>query len=140
VTDDERCEAGTLVDEGRREREAGADEQADRDRHLEAGVVGGEEHPGCPDGVEAHEASGRHEREREEQHARVTTALRRLAGRVAEGERDRADQAEEDEMDAVVLEVRVELRPQEQRYEPDQRQGGDKELCDRSDPDPLPSG
>ena len=43
-------------------------------------------------------------------------------------------------MDAVVLEVRVELRPQEQRYEPDQRQGGDKELCDCSDPDPLPSG
>ena len=33
----------------------------------------------------------------------IATALRRLARRVAEGERDRADEPEEDELDTVVL-------------------------------------
>jgi hypothetical protein len=41
-------------------------------------------------------------------------------------------------MHPVVLEVRVELRAQQQRDEPDQRQRDGEELGDRSCADPFP--
>ena len=67
---------------------------------------------------------GRHECERQQQDARVSAPVRGLAGREAEHERDAADDPEDDEVRAVVLEVRVELRPEQQRDEADQRQRG----------------
>jgi hypothetical protein len=138
VADHERSEPGPHVDERGRRRERRADEQAHRDRDLEARVVPGEEHAACPERVKPHEAAGRHEGEREEKHPRVAAAVCRLAGREAEHERDRPHQPEEHEVDAVVLEVRVELRAQQQRSEPDQRQRDCEELGDRSCADPLP--
>ena len=81
-----------------------------------------EEDAGRPDRVEDQEPAGRHEGEREEQDARVAASVGRLARGVAEDERDRADDPEDDEVRAVVLEVRVELRAQQQRDEPDERQ------------------
>ena len=81
-----------------------------------------EEDRGRPDGVEPEEASGRHERQREEQDARVAAPVGRLTRGVAERDRDRADEPEDDEVELVVLDVRVELGAQEQREEPDERQ------------------
>jgi hypothetical protein len=126
------------VDECRGCREPRADQQADRDRDLEARVVVREEDALRPERVEPHEASGRHEGEREEEHSRVSTAFCRLARGKAEHERDRADHSEQHEMHPVVLEVRVELRAQQKRDEPDQRQRDGEELGDRSCADPLP--
>ena len=72
--------------------------------------------------MEPEEASGRHERQREEQDAGVAAPVGRLARRVAERDGDCADEAEDDEVELVVLDVRVELLAQEQREEPDERQ------------------
>ena len=80
-----------------------------------------------PDRVEPEEPAGRHEREREEQDAGVAALVGRLACRVAEAERDRADDPEDHEVERIVLDVGIELRPQEQRHEPDQRQRGGEE-------------
>jgi hypothetical protein len=41
---------------------------------------------------------------------------------VAEEERDPADDPEDDEMQCVVLEVRIEVRPKQKRDQADQRQ------------------
>ena len=110
------------VDERGRSGEPGADEEADRDRDLEARVVAGEEDAGSPVGVDHQEPAGGHEREREELHARVAATVGGLAGHVAERERAGADDAEDDEVEAVVLEVRIEVRPQQERHEADERQ------------------
>jgi hypothetical protein len=77
--------------------------------------------------VKPEEASGRHERQREEQDARVAPTVGRFARGVAERDRDRADEPEDDEMELVVLDVRVELGTHEQREETGegQRRGHD---------------
>ena len=54
----------------------------------------------------------------------------RLACRIAERERHTADDAEDDEMRLVVVELGVELRPKQQRDEPDQRQRDREEAGD----------
>ena len=72
--------------------------------------------------MQPEEAAGGHEGEREQQDACVATTVRRLTRRVAEDERDRTDEPEDDEVSLVVLEVRVESRALEQRDETDQRQ------------------
>ena len=78
--------------------------------------------PAVPIACRPEEAAHGHERERQEQHARVAAAVRLLSGRVAEHEREPTDDPEDDEVGPVVLEVRVELLPQEERDEPDERQ------------------
>ena len=60
------------VDERGSCREPRADQQADRDRDPEARVVAREEDAARPERVEPHEASRRHEGEREEEHPRVS--------------------------------------------------------------------
>jgi hypothetical protein len=76
--------------------------------------------------MQAHESARRHEREREEEHPRVAAPVRRLPRRIAEDERDGADDAEDHEVRAVVLEMRIELSAKQERGEADQRQrGGD---------------
>jgi hypothetical protein len=59
--------------------------------------------------VKRKEAACRHEGEGEEQDSGIAAAIRSLAGRVAEDEGDGADDPEDDEVEPVVLEVRVEL-------------------------------
>ena len=117
------------VDEGGTEREHGADQQADRDRDLEAGVLLREEDTCGPDGVQPHEAAGGHEREREQEDAGIAPPVGSLSGRVSQDEGQGAHGSEDHEVGAVVLEVRVELRPQQQGDEPDERQ------CGRGDPE-----
>ena len=125
MPDQRRCEARTEVDEGRAGGEDRTDHQPDRDRDLETGTVAGEEDVGGAQGVEPEEAPGRHEREGEQEHAGVAAPICRLARRVAEHERERAREPEDDEVEPVVLEVRVEARPEEQRDETDERQRRD---------------
>ena len=72
--------------------------------------------------MQPQESAGRHERQREEQDAGVPAAVGRLARRVAERERDRAHDPEHHEMERIVLHMRIELRPKEQRDEPDERE------------------
>ena len=127
-----RPELGPHVDERRACGEERAHEEPDRDRDLEAGAALGEEDAGRPEGVQAHEPPGRHERERQEQHASVSATVGRLPGRIAECERDPADGAEDEEVRLMVVPLRVELLPQEQRDEPHQGQchsedGGDQD-------------
>ena len=117
-----RREVGPEVDERRRSREERAHEQPHRDRDLEAGAALREEDALRSEGVEAHEAARRHERQRQEQDAGVSAPLGRLARRVAERERDPADDAEDQEVRLVVVELGIELRAEEQRDEPDQGQ------------------
>ena len=91
-----------------------------------------------PDGVEPEEASGRHERQREEQNARIAAPVGRLTRGVAERDRDRADEPEDDEVELVVLDVGVELGAQEQREETDEgkcgRHDADREQGVRAGP------
>ena len=83
----ERRDSGTDVDERRAEREHGAQEQADGNGDLEPRVFLGEEDLGRPDGMEAQEAAGRHERQREQEDAGIAAPVRGLARRVPEEER-----------------------------------------------------
>ena len=83
-----------------------------------------EEDVGRAQRMQAEEAASGHEREREEQDACVAAPVGGLPRRVAEGERDRADESEDDEVQSVVLEMGVEVRPEEERAEPDQRERG----------------
>jgi hypothetical protein len=62
--------------------------------------------------------------ERQEQDARVAAAVCGLTRRVAERERQPADDPEDDEVRAVILEMGVELRPKQQRHQADERQRG----------------
>ena len=64
VLDQVRPDRGANVDERRADREHGADEQPDRDRDLESGVLLGEEDPGRSERMEPEKAAGRHERQR----------------------------------------------------------------------------
>ena len=80
--------------------------------------------PAVPDCVQPHEAPGRHERQRQQQDAGISPALGGLAGRESEHERDAAHDPENDEVGPVVLEVRIEPRPEQQGDEADQRQRG----------------
>ena len=75
-----------------------------------------------PHGVEPEEAPRGHERQGEKEDASVSAPVRRLTRRIAEAERDGADNAEDHEMEPVVLDVRIELRPKQERGEPDKRQ------------------
>ena len=84
------------------------------ERDLEARVLRLEENLVRADGVQQHEAAGRHEREGEKKDARVGAALGGLAGREPEREREPAGQAEDQEVRAVVLDVRVELLAEQQ--------------------------
>jgi len=128
------------VDERRAGREDRAHEQPDGDRDLEAGERSREEDVCGPDGVKPQEAPGRHEGQREQQDPRVTAAVGRFTGRVAEDERHGAGDAEDDEVQPVVLDVRVELGAEQQRDEPDegQRDGRDSHREDRTAPRPAP--
>ena len=107
AADQLRPDPGTNVDERRCAREDGAHEQPDGNGDLEAGVFLREEDSLRSDGVQAEEPAGRHEGEREQQHACVTAAIGRLARCVAEDESHAADHPEDDEVRPVVLEVRV---------------------------------
>ena len=71
---------------------------------------------------------------RQEQHAGVPAPVGRLACRIAESERHAADEAEDDEMRLVVMELGVELRPKQQRDEPDQRERDREEAGDHDRP------
>ena len=108
-------------------REHSAHEQPDRDGDLKPGILLREEDAGVPMACRPRKPPGGHEGEREQQDARVASPIGRLAGRVAEHERDAADDPEDDEVRPIVLEVRVELRPEQQRDEPDERERGDQE-------------
>ncbi len=140
VTNQPRRDPGTRVDEGRSRGEHGAHQQPHRNGDLEAGVLLREEDAGRPVGVEAQEAAGRHERQREEQDACISSPIGRLARRVAENECHGAHGPEDDEVGLVVLEVRIELRPKQQRDEADHRQRGSNEpgRDDRRRPRALP--
>ena len=81
-------ELGPPVHERGARGEEGAHEQPDRDRDLEPGAALREEDADGAEGMEAHEAAGGHERERQEQHPRVAAAVGRLPGRIAERERE----------------------------------------------------
>jgi hypothetical protein len=105
----QRRKAGTYVDERRSRRKDRADQEADRNRNLKPRQVVSEENAGRSDGVQAKEPAGRHEREREKQHARVAASICSLPGGVAQRKRQGADEPEDDEVSPVVLEVRVEL-------------------------------
>ncbi len=89
---------------------------------LKPGCSSCEEHVVRADRVQEHEAAGRHEREGEEKDACVRAPLGRLARGEPEPERDPAGEAEDQEVQAVVLDVRVELLAQQQRHEPDERE------------------
>jgi hypothetical protein len=124
VAHHERRELRTQVDERRSCREDRAQQQPDGDGDFEARVVGREKDALCADRVQPHEAAGGHERQRQEEDAGVAAPVRRLPCRITEAERHRPDEAEEDEMEPVVLQVRVELPAEQERNQPDQRQGG----------------
>ena len=129
-----RAELGPQVDERRANGEERGHEQPDRNRDLEAGAALGEEDADRAERVQAHEAPGRHERQRQEQDAGVPAPVGGLAGRVAEGDRDAADGAEDEEVRLVVVELGVELLPQQQRDEPDQRQRDREDAGERDRP------
>ncbi len=97
------------VDEGRGRREDRAHEQPHRDCDLEPGMLLREEDRRRSDRMQPEEASGRHERQREEQNASIAPPVGGLARRVAERDCDRADEPEDDEVQLVVLDMRVEL-------------------------------
>jgi hypothetical protein len=86
--------------------------------------------------VETHEAPGRHECERQQEYTGVSPPVRRLACRIAEAERHTTDEAEDHEVRLVVMELRVQLRPEQQRDEPDQRQRDREEADDQDRPRP----
>ena len=117
-----RPDRGANVDERRADREHGADEQPDRDRDLESGVLLGEEDPGRSERMEPEKAAGRHERQRQQENARIAAALGRLPCGVAENERQAADDPEDDEVRAIVFEVGIELLTQQQRDKPHEGQ------------------
>jgi hypothetical protein len=73
----------------------------------------GEQNRRRADRVEPHEAAGGHECEREEENARISASVGRLACRVSEREGDRTDDAEDHEVELVVLDVRIELRAEQ---------------------------
>jgi hypothetical protein len=127
VANHQRRQLRPDVDERRCRREDGAHEQPYRDGDLEAGVVLGEQDPGRSEGMEAHEAARRHERERQEKDACVPAPLGRLTGGEAESERNGAHEPEEHEVEPGVDEVGVELGTKQQRHEPDQRQRDGRE-------------
>ena len=133
--DQDRGDPGTDVDERRAEGEHGAHEQAHGNGDLESRVLLGEEDLGRPDGMEAQEAAGRHERQREQKDAGIAAPVRGLARRVPEEERRCAHDSEDHEVERVVLDVRIEPRAEEKGGEPDQRQrGGDEPAGDDSSP------
>jgi hypothetical protein len=109
------------VDEGRAGREDSGRQEPHRNGDLEAGVLLPEEDAGRPERMEPHEAAGGHEREREEQDTGVAAPIGSLARRIAEQERESADESEDDEMGAVVLEMGIELRAKQEGDKPDQR-------------------
>jgi hypothetical protein len=80
--------------------------------------------------VKPHETAGRHEGQGEEQDAGIPAPVGRLTRREAESERDGTHEPEEHEMKPGVHEVGVELRAEQERDEPDQRQRGGQELGD----------
>jgi hypothetical protein len=110
------------VDERRRSREDGAHEETDEDRDEKPRVFLLEENARGPEGVKAEEAARRHERQREQQDPCVPAPVGRLTGGVAEGECDASGDPEDDEVQPVVLDVRVELLAEEERDEADERQ------------------
>ena len=69
------------------------------------------------------ESPGCHEGERQEQHPRVAAPVGRLPGHVPEQERHQPDDPEDNEVEAVVLKVRIELGTEQQRDQPNQRKG-----------------
>jgi len=68
-----------------------------------------EEDAGRPKSVEPKETASRHKSEREEQYAGIPAPLGRLTCRVSEAERHSAYDAEDHEVERIVLYVRIEL-------------------------------
>jgi hypothetical protein len=101
-------------------------------------VVVREQDAGRPDGVKGEETARRHEREGQEQDACIPPPIGSLACRIADNEGHGARDPEDDKVKPVVLDVRIELRAEQQRDKPDQRQrsgedsGGDDDRCARS--------
>ena len=67
-----------------------------------------EEDAGRPNSVEPEESAGGHERKREEQDAGVRASVGCLTRRVAEAECDRSHDPEDDEVERIVLDMRIE--------------------------------
>ena len=101
-------DAGTDVDERRPRRKDRTHQEPDRDRNLKTGMFFREEDAGRANSVEPEEPTGGHERQREEQDARVGAPVRRLTRRVAEAECDRAHDPEDHEVERIVLDMRIE--------------------------------
>ena len=141
MPDQRRREARAQVDERRAGGEDRADHQPDRDRDLEtrdgrcvkrmSGVPRAWRPRKPPVAMKA----------RESRSTRASPApIGGLARRVAEDERERAREPEDDEVEPVVLEVRVELRPEEQRDETDERQRRDDGARQHRRAEPPPPG
>ncbi len=102
--------------------EQAREQEPDRRCDDEARVGAFQEHAGRGQRVEPEEAGARHERERDEEEARVSQATGRLTGEVAEHEADERRDQDEPEMGRVVLPVGVRLRAGQQQREPGQRE------------------
>jgi hypothetical protein len=72
--------------------------------------------------VKREETARRHERKGQEQDACIPPLIGSLACRVADNEGHGARDPEDHEVEPVVLEVRIELRAEQERDKPDQRQ------------------
>jgi hypothetical protein len=121
VPDHEWRDLGADVDERRSCREDGTHQQPHRNGDLKACVVVREPDAGRPDGVKREETAGRHERKGQEQDACIPPPIGSLACRVTDNEGHGARDPEDDKVKPVVLEVRIELRAEQQRNKPDQR-------------------
>ena len=140
MPDQRRREGRPQVDECRAGGKDCADQQPDRDRDLEAGPVLAEEDVRRAQGVEAEETPGRHEGEGEQEHSSVPAPIGGVPRRITEDEREHAREPEHEEVEPVVLEVRVEPGPEEQRGQADERQRRDHGSREHRRPRAPPAG
>jgi hypothetical protein len=124
ATDQSSREPGTNVDERRRARKHGADEQPNRNRDHETRVLLVEEHLLRAERVQSQKAASRHEGERKQENTSVSAPVGRLASCVPEDQRDPTNKSEDDEVNPIVLDARIKFGAQEQGDEADQRKRG----------------
>jgi hypothetical protein len=124
VADHQRGELRTEVHERGGGAEHCRQQQADGDGDVEAGPLLHEQDAGGPDGVQQQELAGAQEREREQQHARVTSPVCRLAGGVGQAGGAGTHGQEQHEVQPRVGEVGVQVGAHQQRDQPDHRQQG----------------
>ncbi|MGI8523393.1 MAG: hypothetical protein ACR2K3_08810 [Nocardioides sp.] len=109
MPDDQGREPGAQVDERGSRTEHGGEQQPHRDGDVEAGPLLHEQDARRTAGVQEQELTGREEGQRQQQHACVTSAVRGVARRVGQTGGERAHGHEQDEVEARVGEVRVEV-------------------------------